>query len=294
LFALLGPNGAGKSTTIRVLTTLQTPTSGEAFVAGCSVAKEPRRARQACGVVFQDVSLDDRLTARENLMLHAAIFGVPRGERARRVADRLEWIGLAQAANQRVRTLSGGMKRRLEIARALVHEPQVLILDEPTVGLDAQTRRAVWEHLATIAKKNERTVFVTTHYMDEAERCEDVAILDHGKLVARGAPRDLVALAGGERLLLATSDDDRTERVAAELGLTAKRVNGRVAIEGEKPEIALARLAEKGLGLREVDIVRPRLEDAFVALTGHAIRDDADGGGRRDAMRTQLRARGRA
>jgi ABC-2 type transport system ATP-binding protein len=294
LFALLGPNGAGKSTTIRILTTLQKPTSGQAFVAGFDVAHDARRARRASGVVFQDVSLDDRLTARENLMLHAEIFGVPRAERAPRVRNRLEWIGLAQAADQRVRTLSGGMKRRLEIARALVHDPEVIILDEPTVGLDAQTRRAVWDHLAKVASSRDRTVFVTTHYMDEAERCEDVAILDHGKLIARGTPRELLAHAGAERLLVASEDDERTCAAAKELGYVARLEDGRVSVEGEKPEIALAKLAERGLGLRAIDIVRPRLEDAFVALTGHAIRDDADeGGGGRAAMRTQLRARGR-
>jgi ABC-2 type transport system ATP-binding protein len=200
LFALLGPNGAGKSTTIQILTTLLTPTSGSAFVGGFDVAKSPRQVRSLIGVVFQDASLDDRLTARENLHLHAAIFGVPRRERADRVEAQLDWIGLAPSADQIVRTFSGGMRRRLEIARALVHDPKILILDEPTVGLDPQTRRAVWEKLVEIASARERTVFVTTHYMDEAERCEDVVILDHGAIVGRGTPRALMDQTSTARL----------------------------------------------------------------------------------------------
>jgi ABC-2 type transport system ATP-binding protein len=195
LFALLGPNGAGKSTTIQILTTLLAPSAGRAVVGGFDVAADPRAVRAITGVVFQDTSLDDRLTARENLLLHAAIFGVPSRERAHRVNAQLDWIGLAGSADQIVRTFSGGMKRRLEIARALIHEPKILILDEPTVGLDPQTRRIVWEKLVAIASARERTVFVTTHYMDEAERCEDVVILDHGKIVARGTPKALMAQA---------------------------------------------------------------------------------------------------
>jgi len=243
LFALLGPNGAGKSTTIKILTTLLAPSAGTARVAGFDVAREPRRVRSATGVVFQESSLDDRLTAHENLMLHVSVFGVPPGEREARVNEGLAWIGLAAVARQRVRSFSGGMRRRLEIARALTHRPEVLVLDEPTVGLDPQTRRVVWDHLLSIAASRERTVFVTTHYMDEAERCGDVAILDHGKLIARGSPLEIIARAG----------------------------------------------------IREATTTRPRLEDAFVALTGRDIRDEPDkGSGEQDAMRTRLRARGRS
>jgi len=200
LFALLGPNGAGKSTAIAILTTLLAPTSGEAFVAGFDVVRQPRDVRRSIGVVFQDVSLDDRLTARENLELHAAMYGLPARARPARVEHAIASVGLASAASQRVRTFSGGMKRRLEIARAMLHEPAVLVLDEPTVGLDPQTRRTVWEQLAAIAATRSRTVFVTTHYMDEAERCDDVAVVDHGKLVARGSPAAITASAGVTRL----------------------------------------------------------------------------------------------
>ncbi len=294
LFALLGPNGAGKSTTIKILTTLLQPTGGRGFVAGYDVAKHPRDVRRCTGVVFQDSSLDDRLTARENLMLHTAIFGVPTRDRARRVDEVLGWIGLSHVASHGVRTFSGGMRRRLEIARALTHEPDVLVLDEPTVGLDPQTRRVVWDHLVQIGASRERTVFVTTHYMDEAERCDDVAIIDHGELIARGTPEEIVARGGRERLVVRSRDDGATKACAAELGWVATATAGGLEIAGAAPEAMLAQLAERGLGLTHVTVVRPRLEDAFVALTGRDIRDEPDAGaGQQSAMRTRLRARGR-
>lgn len=229
LFALLGPNGAGKSTTVQILTTLRVPTAGTATIAGRDVVRDPREVRRRAGVVFQDTSLDDRLTATENLELHAAIFGVPRSERRERVAARLRWIGLESSAAQRVRTFSGGMKRRLEIARALVHDPEILFLDEPTVGLDAQTRRAVWEKLGELGQQRKSTVFVTTHYMDEAERCDRVAILDHGKLVALGTPAELIAKAGATRLedafVALTGRDIRDAADAAEGARAAMQAN---------------------------------------------------------------------
>ncbi len=294
LFALLGPNGAGKSTTISILTTLLAPTSGAASVAGWDVALQPRQARASMGVVFQEVSLDDWLTARENLQLFAAIHGVPSRERESRIAEHLTGVGLISALNQRVRTFSGGMKRRLEIARALLHEPAVVILDEPTVGLDPQTRRAVWEQLARLARTRERTVFVTTHYMDEAERCDDVAIIDHGRLVARGAPAELVARAGGERLVLRCDHEARALSVAASAGWRVRHEVGTLVIEGDRPDRMLAQLAEKAIGIREATFVRPKLEDAFVALTGRELRDvHDDDAGSHAAMATNLRARGR-
>lgn len=294
LFALLGPNGAGKSTTIAILTTLLAPSAGEAMVAGWDVVKHPREVRRSIGVVFQESSLDDRLTARENLELFASIYGIEPAARTSRIDARLASVGLASAAHLRVRTFSGGMKRRLEIGRALLHEPAVVVLDEPTVGLDAQTRRNVWEQLATIARGSERTVFVTTHYMDEAEHCDDVAVVDHGRLVARGSPAALVARAGGERLLVRCEDDEKGASAARALGWTVRSEAGALVIEGERPEVMLARLAERGAGIREATIVRPKLEDAFVALTGHGLRDVRDeDAGRHAEMGANLRARGR-
>jgi ABC-2 type transport system ATP-binding protein len=294
LFALLGPNGAGKSTTIALLTTLLAPSSGQATVAGWDVVRHPREVRRSIGVVFQEVSLDDRLTARENLDLCASIYGIERHARAQRIAARLESVGLASAAHQRVRTFSGGMKRRLEIARALLHEPAVLVLDEPTVGLDPQTRRTVWEQLASIARGRERTVFVTTHYMDEAERCDDVAVVDHGRLVARGSPSALIARAGGERLVVRCQQRAAATTAAIALGWRVRSEGEALVIEGDKPEVMLARLAERGATIEEATIVRPKLEDAFVALTGRELRDVHDeSGGRHAEMGTNLRARGR-
>ena len=256
--------------------------------------KRPRDVRRSIGVVFQEVSLDDRLTARENLQLHASIYGIPSGERAKRAEASLASVGLEAAGGKRVRVFSGGMKRRLEIARAMMHEPAVLILDEPTVGLDPQTRRTVWDQLAAIAATRSRTVFVTTHYMDEAERCDDVAIVDHGRLIARGTPVDLVARAGGERLVVRTDDPARARAEATALGWRVSEEPGGLAIEGDRPEAMLAQLAAAGAPMREASILRPKLEDAFVALTGRAIRDVNDeDAGRKAAMGTNLRARGR-
>lgn len=197
-FALLGPNGAGKTTTVHMLTTLVLPTSGAASVLGHDVLREPDAVRRALGMVFQDPALDDRLTARENLEIHAVLYGVPARERAERVERALEWATLRDAAQRRVRTFSGGMKRRLELARALMHDPGVLFLDEPTLGLDPQGRRHLWERLEAL-RRDGMTVLMTTHYLHEAEACDRVAIVDAGRIVALGAPADLVAGTAGAR-----------------------------------------------------------------------------------------------
>ncbi len=303
LFGLLGPNGAGKSTTIAILTTLLAPSSGEARVAGWNVATHPREVRGSIGVVFQDVSLDDRLTARENLLFSASVHGIDRRARASRIAARLESVGLAAAAEQRVRTFSGGMKRRLEIVRALLHEPAVLVLDEPTVGLDPQTRRNVWSQLESIARSRDRTVFVTTHYMDEAEKCDEVAVVDHGRVIARGSPAVLMAKAGAQRLVVRCEHPAEAIDVARREGWRVRPGEGnggdheqpeKLVVEGERPEVMLARLAQHAVGIREASVVRPTLEDAFVALTGHELRDVHDeDAGRFAEMATNLRARGR-
>jgi ABC-2 type transport system ATP-binding protein len=197
-FAILGPNGAGKTTTVHMLTTLVLPTRGSATVLGHDVVREPAAVRRAQGMVFQDPALDDRLTARENLEIHAVLYGVPRRERADRVERALAWATLTDAAQRRVRTFSGGMKRRLELARALMHDPGVLFLDEPTLGLDPQGRRHLWERLEAL-RRDGMTVLMTTHYLHEAEACDRVAIIDAGRVVALGAPADLVTGTVGAR-----------------------------------------------------------------------------------------------
>src|SRR5690606_19666125 len=196
-FALLGPNGAGKTTTLHMLTTLLTPTSGRASVMGFDVVREPQKVRQVLGMVFQDPAVDERLTARENLELHAVLYGIPRSERSEAVEQALVWASLTEAASRRVRGFSGGMKRRLELARALMHSPGVLSLDEPTLGLDPQGRRHLWERIDAL-RKDGLTVLMTTHNLPEAEACDRVGIIDAGRLVEIGPPGELVAKHAGE------------------------------------------------------------------------------------------------
>ena len=200
-FAFLGPNGAGKTTTIKMLTTLLRPTSGTISIGGLDPVKYPHRVRQSFGIVFQDPSLDDELTAYENMFLHAGLYGVPRGETAGRIEEMLGFVELWDRRDNLVKTFSGGMKRRLEIARGLLHTPTILFLDEPTVGLDPQTRNHIWSYIKKLNQERGLTVFFTTHYMDEVERTADqVAIIDHGKLVSHGTVQDVIAKGGGGSL----------------------------------------------------------------------------------------------
>jgi ABC-2 type transport system ATP-binding protein len=192
VFGFLGPNGAGKTTTIKMLTTTLAPSQGTILLAGNDPQKAPLAARRSFGIVFQDPSLDGEMTAAENMTLHAVLYAVPRGERAARIEAALQFVGLWERRASFAKTFSGGMKRRLEIARALLHTPKILFLDEPTLGLDPQTRNHVWEYIQTLAREKGMTVFFTTQYMDEADRVADeIAIIDRGKIVARGTPAAL-------------------------------------------------------------------------------------------------------
>ncbi|MBU6427744.1 MAG: ATP-binding cassette domain-containing protein, partial [Cyanobacteria bacterium REEB65] len=206
IFGFLGPNGAGKSTTIKILATLERPTSGTAVVADHDVAKDPSGVRRSIGIVFQDPSLDDRLTAQENLDLHALLYRVPRSQRQARIELVMELVDLADRRKDVVRTFSGGMKRRLEIARGLLHHPQVLFLDEPTTGLDPQTRRAIWDHVHRLRDDLGTTVFMTTHYLEEAENCDRIAIIDHGRIQAIDTPAALKQAMGGDQILVRGDD----------------------------------------------------------------------------------------
>lgn len=192
IFAFLGPNGAGKSTTIKILTTLNDPTSGEITLNGFSTRKDKAGVRKSFGIVFQDPSLDDDLTAIENMQLHAALYNVPNSIKNKRIEELLNFVELWDRRNDFVKTFSGGMKRRLEIARGLLHHPKILFLDEPTIGLDPQTRNHMWQYIQNINKKENMTVFFTTHYMEEAERVADrIAVIDHGKIIAEGTADSL-------------------------------------------------------------------------------------------------------
>ncbi len=219
VYGFLGPNGAGKSTTIKMLTTVLAPTEGQLLVAGHDPVKEPLLVRRAFGIVFQDPSLDDELTAAENLNLHAVLYRVPRAARRERIEVLLRFVGLWDRRGDYVKRFSGGMKRRLEIARALLHRPRILFLDEPTVGLDPQTRNQIWEFIRGLAREEGVTVFFTTHYMEEAERVADrIAVIDHGRIVAQGTVSELREQTGGRTLedaFIALTGRDIREEVAA-------------------------------------------------------------------------------
>src|SRR5437867_13393971 len=232
IFGFLGPNGAGKSTTISMLCTLLTPTAGIARVAGIDVVRDPAAVRQRIWLGFQDPSLDDQLTARENLEFHAFIYSVPAPDRRRRIDEMLAMMQLSDRASSQVKTCSGGMKRRLEIARGMLHQPQILFLDEPTLGLDPQTRKSIWTHLNELRTKRGVTIFMTTHYMDEAEYCDRIAIIDHGKIVALDTPDGLKAKVGGDVVTITSQDPDEAAReIQALLGVTPARDDGALRME---------------------------------------------------------------
>jgi ABC-2 type transport system ATP-binding protein len=279
IFGFLGPNGAGKSTTISILCTLLRLTSGEARVAGIDVDTKPAAVRARIGLVFQDPSLDDQLTARENLELHALIYGVPAAERRQRIDELLEVVQLTDRAESLVRTYSGGMKRRLEIARGVVHYPHVLFLDEPTLGLDPQTRNHIWGYLHDLRRQEGITLFMTTHYMDEAEFCDRIAIIDRGKIVASGTPKELKDLVGGDVITVTFSNTtDGAREIERTFGLTPMVDDGAVRLEVEDGTAFLPRLVrELPVPVETVTLRRPSLDDVFLKLTGHGIREEAAG-----------------
>lgn len=293
IFGFLGPNGAGKSTTIKILCTLLAPSSGHARVAGHDVVSEAAQVRRSLGLLFQDPSVDDRLTARENLRVHCMIYGVPRAERRARIDDALAWIGLLDEADQRVRTFSGGMRRRLEVARALLHRPRIIFLDEPTTGLDPQTRRSMWARLHELRERDHLTIFLTTHYMDEAEHCDRLAIIDHGKLIAEGTPAELKRRVGQDRVSLRTVDDARAaDELRTRLGYAPQVTESGLEFAVPSGEKLLAELAGFPVELRSLSVQKPTLEDAFIALTGHSIRPDEASS--RDVLRRMVRMRRRS
>jgi ABC-2 type transport system ATP-binding protein len=274
-FGFLGPNGAGKSTTINILCTLLKATSGQARVAGFDVASQRDAVRRRIGLVFQDPTLDQDLTAEQNLRFHAQLYGIPNAVAAQRIAGVLELVGLADRARSSVLTYSGGMRRRLEIARGLLHAPEVLFLDEPTIGLDPQTRASVWDYLTELRRATGLTIFLTTHYLDEAEHCDRIAIIDHGRIVALDTPDALKAGVGHDRVQLHTDDDAAAiARLSDRWGIDAAVHEGMVTFAvpgGEQfvPEV----FAELGVPIRSVSVSRPSLDDVFMAHTGRTIRD---------------------
>lgn len=281
IFGFLGPNGAGKSTTIKILCTLLAPTDGTASVAGHDVATHARDVRRHIGLVFQEPTLDAYLSAEQNLHFHAEIYGVPRAQAKPRRDAVLAMVGLAERRHDLVQNYSGGMRRRLEIARGLLHSPRVLFLDEPTIGLDPQTRASIWEYLGALHEREDITVFVTTHYMDEAEHCDRIAIVDEGRIVALGTPAELKAGIGSDRVQLATDDDQAAITALRErFGLDAAVHEGQVTVSVDDGAGFVPRLVtDLGIPVRSVSVTRPSLDDVFLAYTGRTIRD-AEGASR--------------
>ncbi|HTX31204.1 MAG TPA: ATP-binding cassette domain-containing protein [Solirubrobacteraceae bacterium] len=295
VFGFLGPNGAGKTTTINMLCTLVKPTSGSATVAGHDVVSERDDVRRHIGLVFQDPTLDVYLTAAQNLNLHAELYGIQRDLVEPRARQVLTMVGLWERKDTAVGTFSGGMRRRLEIARGLMHSPRVLFLDEPTIGLDPQTRRSIWSYIAELKQREEITIFMTTHYMDEAEWCDRIAIMDHGEIVALDSPATLKESVGTDRVMIHTEDNDRaTAELLERFGIEAKEVEGAVAFGVPGGEEFVPRLfSELDVPIRSISVSRPTLDDVFMSYTGTTIRDaEEDAGKNRNRM--MMRAAGRA
>ena len=289
-FGFLGPNGAGKSTTIKILCTLAKPTSGDAWVAGRNVRTERDAVRRNIGLVFQDTTLDNYLTGAQNLRFHAELYGVPAAAVAPRMRQVLEMVDLWDRRDSLVMTYSGGMQRRLEIARGLLHAPHVLFLDEPTVGLDPQTRSSIWEYINDLKTREDITIFLTTHYMDEAEHCDRIAIIDHGQIVAIDTPEALKASVGKDRVQIHTENDAAAiGELATAFGIEAGVHEGAVTFSVTSGEQFVPQLfARLTVPIRTVSVSRPSLDDVFMSYTGTTIRDAEATGS--DAMR-QMAAR---
>jgi ABC-2 type transport system ATP-binding protein len=276
VFGFLGPNGAGKTTTINMLCTLLTPTAGAATVNGYDVMRQRSEVRRSIGLVFQQPTLDEYLTALQNLRFHGYAYGIPAEVRERRMRELLEMVELWDRRDSDVRTYSGGMKRRLEIARGLLHHPRVLFLDEPTLGLDPQTRRRIWQYLLDLREREGLTIFMTTHYMDEAEYCDRIAIIDHGTIVGLDTPGALKDRVGGDLITMRAAD-----LVAAEAELRERYsieplvADGTIRFHVPQGETFLPDFVRSfGQPLQSIGLSRPTLDDVFLTLTGHEIRDE--------------------
>jgi len=276
IFGFLGPNGAGKTTVINVLCTLLKPTAGKAWVNGYDVSSQPNEVRSSIGLVFQDPTLDEYLTAEQNLRFHAYAYAIPRRVRDERMHELLTLVELWDRHKDKVQVYSGGMKRRLEMARGLLHRPRVLFLDEPTLGLDPQTRHHIWEYISKLREQNGLTIFMTTHYMDEAENCDRIAIIDHGRIVALDTPDNLKESVGGDVVALRVQDN---QAAMAELReryqLSPRMQNGVITFSVPRGEEFLPGFArEFRQHMLSIGVRRPTLDDVFLKLTGRAIREE--------------------
>jgi len=301
IYGFLGPNGAGKSTTVLMLTTLLPPTSGRASVGGYDIVRQGPQVRAAIGAALQEAALDAILTGREHLLLQATLQGLPSAERRQRAGALLERVGLTEAADRRVGGYSGGMKRRLDLALALVHSPRILFLDEPTTGLDIQSRTALWEEVARLAHDEGMTVFLTTQYLEEADVLADrIGIIDHGRIVAEGTPARLKAEIGSPTVEVALADPDASDRLAELLfGFGDMRRNGHgsvtVQLPGGEAELAdIVRILDQAdLRVQTLQLHQPSLDDVFLAKTGRKLEGSGDGEVAEALAEPRARGRGR-
>jgi ABC-2 type transport system ATP-binding protein len=276
VFGFLGPNGAGKTTTINILCTLLSPSVGAASIAGFDCVKQPDQVRSTIGLIFQDTTLDTGLTAYENLKFHAYLYNLDRKLAEKRIDEMLEVVELTARKRDLIKNFSGGMKRRLEIARGLLHYPRVLFLDEPTLGLDPQTRNTIWAFINTLRQREKITVFMTTHYMEEAENCGRIAIIDNGKIIAEGTPAKLKEMVRGDIVRISTENDRKAvAEIKSIFDITARDENGGLFLETERGEEFIPKLIHAlSMKTRSVSLEKPTLNDVFLKLTGRTIRDD--------------------
>jgi len=279
IFGLLGPNGAGKTTTLSMLSTMLKPSSGTALIQGIDIAKDQDSVRKAIGIVFQDQSLDEELTARENMDFHGRLYRTPPEVRKQRIDELLHLVGLYERKDDLVKTFSGGMRRRLEIARGLLHHPSVLFLDEPTLGLDPQTRNHLWQYIATLSKEKNITIILTTHYMEEADRlCNRIAIIDHGRIIALDTPENLKNSIGGDVVTIKTPDINAVSRILNEswvIRLEQHSDEVRISLQNAEQHISniITQLNQHNIPIISASIHKPTLEDVFLSFTGKTIRE---------------------
>lgn len=290
IFGFLGPNGAGKTTTINILCTLLYPTSGTARIAGYDCVQRPSDVRKSIGLVFQDTTLDKDLTAYENLLFHAYLYNIPRQTIRKRIEETLRFVGLYERRDDIVKKFSGGMKRRLEVGRGLMHRPRVLFLDEPTLGLDPQTRSNLWEVITKLPREHNVTIFMTTHYMEEAEVCDRIAIIDRGRVIARGTPDELKKTVGGDVIYLRTEDNEyASSRIEQLFDVTVSSKDKELFFTCERGEACIPGLIkELGTKVQSVRLQRPTLNDVFLRMTGKEIRENDLSTG--DTVREEVRA----
>jgi len=280
IFGLLGPNGAGKTTTLMTLTTLIKPTSGTAKVNGYDIVKSPSMVRKSIGIVFQDPSSDDILTGYENLKLHGMLYGMPVGLREERIQEVLAIVELTDRKDERVKKYSGGMRRRLEIARGLMHRPKVLFLDEPTLGLDPQSRENIWQYIENLSSQGKMSIIITTHYMEEVDRlCKRLAIIDHGKVVALDSPSNLKKIIGGEVVILKQNNPVVNEIKKLDFVKKIETKNGMVYLTVSNASANLQQILQIAGKVESVEIHSPTLNDVFLFYTGREIREDSPEGG---------------